>query len=165
MLRRITSRRNFPSVSVGEISFVPGLIDGDRVVAEVRKQERLPQLAAVGVGIGAHAPFAGGRKLPEFGNQRALLIEELLRPIAAHPLLDDPQMLGIGLHVQHRNLVGSPEAFDSVAIDLLSARSIPLGVRRIIIGQRGRSGLPVRRASCWMDRICWMQSRRVAAIF
>ena len=40
-----------------------------------------------------------------------------------------------------------------------------MGLRSTIIGQRGRVGLPLVRASCWMRRISSTHSSIVAAIF
>ncbi len=57
----------------------------------------------------------------------------------AHPALEDPQLLGILLHVGQRHLVGAPEAFEPVAVHLLR-RGPALGLRSTIIGQRGRVG-------------------------
>src|ERR1700687_3052359 len=94
------------------------MVDRDGVLAEVRQTERLSQLAAVGVWVRAHTPRSGRRQLSEFGNERTVHVEELRWPIAAQPLLDNPQMLGIGLHVRHRHLVGSPGALHLMAVDL-----------------------------------------------
>src|SRR5579859_1349009 len=94
------------------------MVDRDSILTEVWKTERLAQFAAVGMRVGAHPPRSGGRQGFEFGNQRTVRIEELRWSITAHPLLDNPQMLWIGLHVQHRHLVGSPGACHLVAVDL-----------------------------------------------
>ena len=51
--------------------------------------------------------------------QRAVLVEEFLRPIAAHPLLDDPQVFGIRFHIEHRHLVCSPEVLHLVPVHFL----------------------------------------------
>ena len=67
-----------------------GFRDGDRIVAEVRQVEFDGELAAVGVGIGAHSPVALGRERGQLRDKPAVLIEELLRPVAAHPLLQHP---------------------------------------------------------------------------
>ena len=57
-----------------------------RVVAEIRHAQIAQQHAAVGVGIGAHAPVALGREFGQFRFQAALLIEEFLRPVALQPV-------------------------------------------------------------------------------
>ena len=59
----------------------------DRVGAKVRHPQIAQQHAAVGVGIRAHASFALGRQFGQFRFQPALLIEELLRPVAPQPVL------------------------------------------------------------------------------
>ena len=64
-----------------------GLGDRDRVVAEIGQIEIHDELAAVGVRIGAHPPVALGGERGQLRDEPAVLVEELLRPVAAHPLL------------------------------------------------------------------------------
>ena len=63
-----------------------GHLDG--VVAEVRQAQVPEQGAAVGVRVGAHAPGALGRQLGQLGPEAAVLVEELLGPVAPHPRLE-----------------------------------------------------------------------------
>ncbi len=69
------------------------------------------------MGIRAHAADAGRRQLFELGNQFAIFIEQLLRLLCAHPFFENRELFGLLLHVRHRNLVCSPEAFQPVAGD------------------------------------------------
>ena len=68
--------------------------------------------------IGAHPALAHRREFLEFGDQLAVLIEQFLRLLRAHPVLENLQLLGILLDIRQRNLVRPPEAFQSVAADL-----------------------------------------------
>ena len=83
----------------------PGRLRGGRardldlagVVAEVGQVEVAEEQAAVGVGVGAHAPVARrapGR--PARGRSAPVVVEQLLRPVAAHPRLERAEVLGIG---------------------------------------------------------------------
>ena len=47
------------------------------------------ELAAVSVWIRAHAPITFGSEFGQFWNELAILVEELLRMIAMHPLFQD----------------------------------------------------------------------------
>jgi hypothetical protein len=47
-----------------------------------RSRNNMPPLVC---GIGAHAPIALGRQFRQFGHQPAILVEELLGPVALHP--------------------------------------------------------------------------------
>ena len=60
----------------------------DRVVAEIRHAQIAQQHAAVGVRIRAHAPLALRRQLGQLRLQAALLVEQLLRPVAPQPVLE-----------------------------------------------------------------------------
>ncbi|HKD76958.1 MAG TPA: hypothetical protein VKB76_15740, partial [Ktedonobacterales bacterium] len=51
----------------------------------------------------------------------AVVIEQLLRMIALHPLFENAHMLGILLHLAHGDLVRTPITFRALAIDLLGA--------------------------------------------
>ena len=74
---------------------LPGPGDFDRVVAKIRHAQRLAQQAAVGVRIRADAAVSGRRERLQFGNQPALRVEQLLRPVTQHPLLEQLEMRGI----------------------------------------------------------------------
>ena len=89
-----------------------------RVVAEVRHAQVAQQHAAVGVGIGAHASLALGRQFGQFRLQAALLVEELLRPVAPQPVFQQLEVFGMGGRVE-RHLVRAEGAFDLQAVDHL----------------------------------------------
>ena len=107
-------------VGGGDFSLA-GLFDVDGVLAEVGKLEGLAQKAAVGVGIAADAVGAPGGELAELFDQAAIFVEELVGPVALHPLLELLEVLGAGFGIEDRNLVCAPEAFDLVAVDLFGA--------------------------------------------
>src|SRR5689334_17210164 len=71
------------------------------------------------MGVSAHTAFALRSQSGQFGLERAALVEELLRPIALHPLFEDCDVFGVLVHLAHRDLVSSPEIFRSLTIDLL----------------------------------------------
>jgi hypothetical protein len=54
--------------------------------------------------------------------QAAGLIEQALRLIAPHPVLEDFEMRGIGANLLDRDLMGAPKALHLFAIDFLRAR-------------------------------------------
>ena len=89
----------------------------DRIVAELRHLKLAEQYAAVGVGIRAHAVCALRRKLGQFRLQPALLIEELLGPVAPQPLFKLLEMFGRRRGgYGERNLVRSERALDWSAV-------------------------------------------------
>ena len=51
-----------------------------------------------------------------------MLVEELLRPVAPHPLLEQRDAVGLLAHVGERDLVRAPRALDRQAVDLLRPR-------------------------------------------
>ena len=67
----------------------PGLVDLDRVVAEVRKPQLLGQFAAVRVRIRAHPALAGRRQCRQLGLKGAVFVEQFLRTVAAQPPVQD----------------------------------------------------------------------------
>ena len=67
-----------------------GLLHLDRVVAEVGQDEVVQQQAPVRVRVGAHPAIAGRSLRGQLGQQPAVLVEELLGPVASHPLLEPP---------------------------------------------------------------------------
>ena len=75
--------------------------------------------AAVGVRVGAHPTSAFWRKRGEFALELALVVEQLLGPIALHPGLKDADVLGMAAHRAHRHLVRAPVALFPLAVDLL----------------------------------------------
>ena len=95
-----------------------GLRHLDRVVAEVGQNELSEQEAAVRVGRRAHPALALRRQVGELGDQRPVLVEELLRLVAPQPVLEHPEMLGVVAHVGHRDLVRPPRILDRQAVDL-----------------------------------------------
>ena len=59
-------------------------------------------------------------QLGEFGLEPALGVEQLLGPVALHPLFEDLDVLGL-VHVAHRHLVAAPVVLALLAVDLRRA--------------------------------------------
>jgi hypothetical protein len=98
-----------------------GLLHRDRVVAEVGQAQRAAQLAAVRVRVGAHAPPALRCERAEFLDEPPIRVEQLLRPVAPEPLLEQLEVRRVVAHVGERHLVRAPVALDRPAADLLRA--------------------------------------------
>jgi hypothetical protein len=107
------------------------------VVAEVGQAQVAQQQAAVGVRVGAHAALAFGRQRGQFRDEPPVLVEQFLGPVALHPVFEQLQFSGLVA-----SLPAAPGAregpFDRLAVDTFGPVQ-PLGVRRTIMGQRGRS--------------------------
>jgi hypothetical protein len=71
------------------------------------------------VRVGAHPPRPNGCERLEFGDQRAGRVEQVLGPVAAHPVLELRAVLGVAAGLGERNLVGAPSALDRQPVDLL----------------------------------------------
>ena len=87
-------------------------VDRHRVVGEVGQLEVLRQPAAVRVRVRAHAAVAVGGERRELAPQRAVLVEERLRVVAAHPGLEQPHVLGVVREPGQRHLVRVERALD-----------------------------------------------------
>src|SRR6266404_9683710 len=87
------------------------------VIGEIRHDEGAPQQPAIGVGVRAHAPVALGCLRRDFGPQQPVAVEELLRPIAAHPLLEQFDVLGL-IHFPERDLMGPPVTLRLEPVDI-----------------------------------------------
>ena len=96
--------------------------DGHGVVAEVGHAQVVQQQPAVGVGVGPHAALAVGGQLGQLGPEPAGGVEQLLGAVAAHPVLQHLEVLGVlGVH-HHRHLVGPEGPLDRQPVDHLRAR-------------------------------------------
>src|ERR1700683_3197335 len=77
------------------------------------------------MGIRAHTAFTARGELTHRLARAAILVEELLGLIAAHPRLELGQMVGIRSNLADRQLVRSEGAFDTDAIhDLRSGPNL-----------------------------------------
>ena len=92
------------------------------VHAEVRHAQVAEQDAAVGVRIGAHPPVPLGGQLGQVRHEAAVGIEQLLRPVALHPVFQLPDVLEVIGVDQQRHLVGPERALDLQAVDDFRAR-------------------------------------------
>jgi hypothetical protein len=79
-------------------------------------RKRLQQFAAIGVRIQTHATMARRRQRGEFLAELSLLVEQLLRLVALHPVFELLQMFRI-FEIRNRNLVRAPRALDRQSID------------------------------------------------
>jgi hypothetical protein len=93
-----------------------GYVDG--VVAPVGQVEVAQQNAAVGVRVGAHPPVPRGGELQQFGHRPARLVEQFLRLVGLHPLLQRGKVDRVGAHTGQGHLVGPEGALDLLAVDL-----------------------------------------------
>src|SRR5215831_13297683 len=71
------------------------------------------------MGICSHPPIARRRQRRDLRSEPSCFPEQLLRLVAAHPLLEQPQVSRIFPHHVDRNLMGAPKSFDLLAVDLL----------------------------------------------
>ena len=94
--------------------------DLEGVIAEVRHAQIAQQQTAVAVGIGADAGVALRRESRDLGQQVPVLIEQLLRMVAAQPVLQQGQMLLALLHGDG-HLVGQEVVLDPLAVHHLRA--------------------------------------------
>ena len=117
----ITSRRNFAHHARGLGVGGAGLLHFDGVFAEVGHSQVAQEQPAVAVRIGAHAAFALGREFGQFRFEPPIGIEEFLRLVALHPLLEDFDVLRLLVHLAHRHLMRAPRILGALAVDFLRA--------------------------------------------
>ena len=72
-----------------------GLLDFQRVAAEVGQVEVFEDPAAVDVWARAHATVASRGERGQLGDQATLLVEELFGVVGAHPLLQHRELLRV----------------------------------------------------------------------
>ena len=164
MFCAITSRRKPPSTRVASTAPVPGSVDLDGVVAEVRHLQVAQQQAAVGVRRRAHPQRRRRGAAPRCRRpaRRPRRTATRGRSCASTPRAPcgAPSSLA---RVRERHLVRAPEALDPLAVDLLGPVQ-PLGERSTIIGHGRRGTAPDdARASPWMSAISSRQRSRVPA--
>ena len=117
-----TSRRNCPITRVASPIDAARLRHLDGIVAKIRQFEFALQQSAIGMRIGAHAPLARRRErlqIPAAAGRSSS--NSFSGSIAAHPLLEQSQMLGVAARVGDRHLVRAPEPLDLQAIDFFRA--------------------------------------------
>ena len=90
-------------------------------------------------GSRSSAARPAGASARELGHERAALVEQLLGPVAAQPLLELAQVLRVVAHVRRAAPGASATCPRPAARRPPSGPVQPFGVRRTIIGQRGRS--------------------------
>ena len=82
-----------------------GILDRDRVIAEVGHLQRLQQPPAVRVRVGTHAPLPVGGERGQLLAQPAVLVEQLLGPVGTHPALELGQVGRLRREFGQRDLV------------------------------------------------------------
>jgi hypothetical protein len=144
-LSRITSRRNVPSTRVASTAPVPAGRRARRSRGSPASQGP-QQLPAVGVRVGAHPARAVRRQRRHECDRAALGVEQLLRAVRPHPLLEQLQVPG----VRRVSAKGTwcERQLPSVGLPSTSCGPVqPFGERSTIIGQRGRAGASRGRAA------------------
>ena len=99
-----------------------GLGDVHRVIGELGQPQVAQQLAAVGVRGGAHPLRAVRVERAQLGDQPALAVEQLLRPVRPEPLLELGAVCGVVAGLRQRHLVRAPRALDELAVHLVRPR-------------------------------------------
>ena len=111
--------------------------------AEVRHAQLAQQQAAVGVGVRAHAALPLRREGLQLGDERAVVVKELLGVVAAQPLLELHEVLGL-VH-RDRHLVRAERPLHLPAVHFLRAGPAlrraehdhrPVGARGVVRGAR-----------------------------
>src|SRR5438270_2400071 len=67
----------------------------------------------------AHPPLTGRRQGGELSVEPALGIEELFRPVAAHPVFEETKVVRFPHQVGYRDLVRAEAPLDGKPVDLL----------------------------------------------
>src|SRR5215212_2483524 len=93
-----------------------GLLDFQRVAAEVGQVEVFDDPAAVGGRTRAHATVASRSEGGKLRDQTPLLIKQLFGAVGAHPLFQHRELLRVGPDVRQRHLVGAEGALDRQAV-------------------------------------------------
>ena len=141
----ITSRRNVPRTRVASASTCPGRRTVDGVVAEIGQLQIPQQQPTVRVRIGAHAPVALRAQLGQLGNEPRHVVEELIGPIAPHPLLEHGAGAPGWSRPRRAEPGGTATSLRPACRRPPSGPVQPFGVRSTIIGQRARVGRRSRR--------------------
>ena len=142
MLAAITSRSQPPITRVASLELVAGREHVDGVVAEVREPQVVQQQAAVGVRVGAHPPLARGcdRHRLRRAGARARRRAPRAGRSASTPR---GRWTCSGFSASWASGTWCARKVPSTGRPSTSLGPVqPFGVRRTIIGQRGRSLLP-----------------------
>ena len=95
-----------------------GPVHGHRVLAEVGQVQVAQQQAAVGVRVGAHPALAGRDEPEDLAARLAVAVEQLVRAVGPHPLLELAQVGRVGAHLGQRHLVRPPGALHREPVHL-----------------------------------------------
>ena len=161
-LRRMTSRRNVPSTRVASLDVVAGCSTRHRVVAEVRKPQVLQQQAAVGVRVGAHPALALRREREHVVARRAVLVEQLLGPVRAHPGLELREVLRVLARARRAAPGASATCPRPAARRPPSARSSPSACAARSSARRALAGPGPRWIAAILERL--VERRRHALV-
>src|SRR5579884_2453809 len=97
------------------------LFDVKRIVRKVGQIQIDQQSTTIGMGIGPHSSIPLRRECGKFGDETSLLVKKLFWFVAAHPLFQYFQVLGICLYIFYRDLVRPKGALDRDTIDLFGS--------------------------------------------
>src|SRR5690606_17974919 len=91
------------------------------VVTEIWQTQTLHQHSAVCMWIGSHPAITTGSKRSQFRSETTSIVEQLIGPIASHPLFEQRDVFRLLVHLAHWYLVAAPVIFDLFAIDFARA--------------------------------------------
>ena len=112
--------------------------------------------------VRAHPRVALRRESRDLRDESPILVEQLVGPVAPHPLLELPEALGAVANTGERDLVRAPRPFDGLSVDL--ARPRP-ALRSAEDQHRpaGRGFAPFSRAALWIASMLSRASSSAAA--
>jgi hypothetical protein len=129
-----------------------GLFDFDSIVRKIWYIQVYQQLSAIRVRVSPHSSIPFRSQCCQFRDETSLLVKKLFWPVAAHPLFKYFQVTRVCLHIRYRYLMRAERP--STGMPSTSFGPVhPLGVRRMMAGQRGSFVEPRVRASSWYERI------------
>src|SRR6516164_4838325 len=95
-----------------------GLLHFNTSAAEIRHLQWLAYQATIRDGVGAHPTIPFWSQGLQLWNESAVLVEQFLWLVVAHPLLKYLQVCRIGRDIRDRDLMRTPEALEVVVADL-----------------------------------------------
>ena len=118
----ITSRRNSPCRRVASASVAPGRFTSTAYSRKSGRRRSRSSDPAVGARVRPHAALPLGGEGAELGSKPSGPVEELLRLVALHPLLEQLHVGGVALHLAEGHLVRAPGPFRGLAVHDLRPR-------------------------------------------
>src|SRR5262249_38206723 len=93
-----------------------GYIDAEGTI--VREAQVALKETTVGMRVGTHAAVACGCECGKFGTEAGGAVKKRLGVVAAHPMLQQAQVLRLVSHLIDRHLVGAPETLNFLSVHL-----------------------------------------------